>query len=118
MSEPAQVPGWTLGWRLKRALDFGHVSAQQMADELGVHPGTVSRFMNDRETPRRGYLKLWALRTGVPLEWLELGDDGLPRVDSNHQPAGWLSETAPVTTAELLALRKALPIRQQSRVTA
>src|SRR5690606_20591044 len=58
MSEPAstkheRIPEWTIGWRLKRALDFADLSAQEMATELGVHVGTVSRWMNDRETPRR-----------------------------------------------------------------
>lgn len=75
MSEPAtttgeRIPEWTLGWRLKRALHFADLSAQDMAAELGVHVGTVSRWMNDRETPRRAYLMAWALRCGVPYGWL------------------------------------------------
>lgn len=78
MSEAAirsEVPDWTLGWKLKRALDFAGVSAQDMAAELGVHVATVSRWMNDRETPRRAYVMAWALRTGVPVSWFD-GDDG------------------------------------------
>lgn len=102
MSEPTiphqGVPEWTLGWRLKRALSYAELSAQDMAAELGVHVATVSRWMNDREHPRRAYLMAWALRCGVPFGWLA-GDEKLPRVDSNHQPAGWLtdSKTAPST---------------------
>ena len=96
MSEPAssdqqQIPVWTLGWRLKRALDHGGVSAQEMALELGVHPGTVSRWMNDRETPRPIYVRAWAHRCRVPTDWLLYGDEhALPRVGSNHQPADFL----------------------------
>lgn len=103
------IPEWTLGWRLQRALDFAGITATDMADELGVARGTVSRWMNDHGAPPRlAYVKMWALRCGVNLGWLELGvgpdpspgapdprdsDDRaskakLPRVDSNHQPAG------------------------------
>ena len=102
MSEPSHgIPEWTLGWRLKRALSFADLSAQDMAAELGVHVATVSRWMNDREHPRRAYLMAWALRCGVPFGWL-VGDEGLPRVDSNHQPAGWLTDSeTPPSTREL-----------------
>ena len=108
MTEPAtprseRIPEWTLGWKLKRALDFAGLSAQQMAAELGVHVGTVSRWMNDRETPRRAYLMAWALRCGVPFDWLS-GDEGLPRVDSNHQPTGMWYESP--GTVEIAAMAK------------
>ena len=77
MSEIAQtgiVPDWTLGWRMQRALAHADVSVEQMGEELGVSRSTVSRWLNDRGGPPRiGYLKLWALRTGVPLEWLVTG---------------------------------------------
>lgn len=110
MSEAAtthsQVPKWTLGWKLKRALDFAGVSAQDMAGELGVHVATVSRWMNDRETPRRAYVMAWALRTGVPIEWFS-DEEGLPRVDSNHQPTGWWGDSAEKPgTAELAAMTR------------
>ncbi|MGH7338909.1 MAG: helix-turn-helix domain-containing protein [Candidatus Rokuibacteriota bacterium] len=89
MSEVAEVPTWTLGWRLQRALDFAGVSVQDMADELDVSRGTISRWCNDHGSPPRSiYLRAWATRCRVPMVWLQYGDDGLPRVDSNHQPAG------------------------------
>jgi transcriptional regulator with XRE-family HTH domain len=93
-----EVPPWTLGWRLLRALAWAGLTAEQMADELGIHRTTVSRWTHDRGRPTKGYLKLWALRCGVPYEWLVSGE-GLPRLDSNQQPAG--SVDGPVTTAEL-----------------
>lgn len=118
MSEAAmrsQVPEWTLGWKLKRALDFAGVSAQDMAGELGVHVATVSRWMNDRETPRRAYVMAWALRTGVPIEWFN-GEDELPRVDSNHQPTGWWTEPGPPSTAEIASIAKPIDgLRQRIR---
>jgi transcriptional regulator with XRE-family HTH domain len=74
-NEPGVVPDWTLGWRMQRALDFGHMKVQDMADELGVSRQTVSRWMSDKGTPpRRIYVQQWALRCGVPYEWLINGE--------------------------------------------
>jgi transcriptional regulator with XRE-family HTH domain len=70
MVETDQVPEWTLGWRLQRALAHAGVSVEEMADELGVTRQTIGRWLHERGEPKRGYLKLWALRTGVPLAWL------------------------------------------------
>ncbi|MGH9252897.1 MAG: helix-turn-helix domain-containing protein [Acidimicrobiales bacterium] len=103
--EQGTVPDWPLGWRMQRALSFAAISVEQMGEELGVSRSTISRWLNDRGAPSRGYLKLWALRTGVPLGWLD-GTEGLPRVDSNHQPAGWRVE--PVTQAELATFRRTI----------
>jgi transcriptional regulator with XRE-family HTH domain len=86
------VPDWTLGWRMNRALAHAGVSVQEMASDLGVSRGTLSRWMSDHgAAPRAIYLKQWALRTGVDYGWL-IGrpDDGgtlLPRPDSNGEPA-------------------------------
>ena len=124
MSAEPTVPDWTLGWRLRRALDFAGVSVAEMADELGVGRTTVSGWLNDPDRhPRRIYLRYWADRCRVPLDWLERGE--LPRVDSNHQPAGLLTDlrnpwpehasndesAAPAATrADLLALSKRIPL--------
>jgi transcriptional regulator with XRE-family HTH domain len=112
-----QVPDWTLGWKLKRALDFAGLSAQEMAAELGVHVGTVSRWMNDRETPRRAYLMAWALRCGVAFSWLT--EDESPQVSPDiavhpSRPAGIPSQPAtpghaPVDN-EITRLRKRIPL--------
>lgn len=99
------VPAVTLGWRLQMSLRQSGVSVQQMANELGLGRSTLSRWMNDHapEPPRAAYLKVWALRTGVPYEWLSTGaapttkgpgpgvsrDRGnkLPRLDSSQEPS-------------------------------
>jgi len=117
-AEPT-VPDWTLGWRLRRALDFAGVSVAEMAAELEVGRTTVSGWLNDPDRHvRRVYLRYWADRCRVPLDWLEYGE--LPRVDSNHQPAGWgmdhsgVEQTAAnvpaerLTKAEIKAFRFAL----------
>lgn len=67
--EPA-VPDWTLGWRLRRALDHAGLTVEEMADELGVSRSTVSRWVHDKGPMRPLYQKVWALRCGVPADWL------------------------------------------------
>jgi transcriptional regulator with XRE-family HTH domain len=95
------VPDWTLGWRLKRALDHAGIKSDEMAEELGVVRGTVSRWMNDvGAAPRAVYVRQWAMRTGVDLHWLETGVvvpaprdgggmDERARQDSNLRPADY-----------------------------
>lgn len=68
--ESTQIPDWTLGWRMQRSLAHAGLSIEEMSAELGVSRSTVSRWVNDHGEPRIGYLKLWALRCGVPLDWL------------------------------------------------
>ncbi len=71
LQERGDVPDWTIGWRLQRALAHADISVQEMADELGVSRSAISRWINDRGTPPRiGYVKLWSQLTGVDLEWL------------------------------------------------
>lgn len=73
---PNQVPEWTLGWRLQRALAHAGISAEEMGESLGVTRSTVSRWMHDRGgPPRKIYVRHWAMRTGVSYEWLSGDDD-------------------------------------------
>ena len=68
------------------ALNMATLSREQMADELGVHPTTVSRWMSDKGTPpHRAYLRLWAEATHVRLDWLETGQtsDSSPLTGGN-----------------------------------
>lgn len=58
---------------MRRALRVAEISSNEMADYLGVSRTSVSAWINGRNEPRRTALIAWALRTGVPLEWLETG---------------------------------------------
>jgi transcriptional regulator with XRE-family HTH domain len=68
------VPEITLGWRLRIALERADIKADDMAKELGVHRGTITRWTHDigRE-PRPIYLQRWADICGVPYAWLLAG---------------------------------------------
>jgi hypothetical protein len=79
----ADIPVWTLADRLRKSLEHAGVDVDEMAQYLEVHPNTIRNWTRGRTRPRASEVTLWAMRTGVSREWL------LPRVDSNHQPAGW-----------------------------
>ena len=62
-----------VGDRIRKALEVGNVTVQEMADYLGIHRNSVGAWMNLRRQPSKQSLRLIALRTGVPFEWLETG---------------------------------------------
>lgn len=94
-----RIPALTLGWRLKMAL--GEMSAQTMADHLGVSRQTLSRWMADKGAPpKRAYVVQWALATGVPVEWLERG-----AVDQSGPDGGGSRDTQ--RYADVLVLSRA-----------
>lgn len=79
MTEPLggwTVPQWTLGERLRKARTHVDLTVDEMADELGCTTKTIYNYEQDRTVVRVPALKLWALRTGVPLLWLIEGDEG------------------------------------------
>ena len=45
-----------------------------MADELGVSLNTVYNYAGGRTRASRAVLRVWAMRCGVPFDWLEHGD--------------------------------------------
>lgn len=59
--------------RMRKTLRHTGISVQQMADYLGVSRNTVGSWINGHTPPDRRTILLWAMRTGVPVEWLETG---------------------------------------------
>ena len=69
-----RVPTFTLGWRMRIALESAGITAGDMAIELGYNRTTLTRWMHDQgPTPRPSLMKQWALATGVSYEWLRYG---------------------------------------------
>lgn len=90
-TEGLHIPAWDLADRLRKALREADLSVQEMADYLDVSRNTVSAWINGRTPPGVQSVRLWALRTGVPYEWLRTGasdDDphGGPGDDPTGQP--------------------------------
>lgn len=66
----------TLGWRLRMSLEHAGIKADEMAQQLHVHRGTVTRWTHDIGSPPRAiYLERWAQITRVPLAWLQGADE-------------------------------------------
>lgn len=88
---------WTLGDRLRRALDHGNVRVKDMQAELGVSHGTMTNYLNNTTKPNRSTLKVWALRCGVSFEWLVNGVD-----DSTVSPSTYRTNVIPPFVVEAL----------------
>lgn len=85
--------------RMRKALRISGMGVSEMAEYLGVARNTVSTWINGKIRPSTQTLRLWALRTGVPYEWLLNGDaphrnnpdggqsESCARRDSNPQPS-------------------------------
>lgn len=108
-----------LGDRLSKALHVAGVSTTEMADELEVARSTISNYLNDHTKPKRLYLRMWALKTGVPLEWLETGifpetpeTEKAPTPKGEGDGASYRTRTGPYAlqgdrTAEIIPLFQA-----------
>ena len=67
------IPQLTLGWRLQMSLQSADLGVKEMADYLDVDRNTVSRWLHDKNEPPRAAILAWAMKTGVPLPWIESG---------------------------------------------
>lgn len=66
---------WDLADRLRKSLRISGVTSNAMGEYLDLSRTSISAYINGRTHPDQRTLRLWALRTGVPLEWLEHGAD-------------------------------------------
>lgn len=80
------APPWNLADRLEKARKHARVSVGEMADYLGVSPGTVHNWTSGRIRPKVQTLRLWAIRCGVPYAWLETGTGTTWRYPENLCP--------------------------------
>ena len=93
MSEQPQVSGipeFELEDRMRVSMRRAGVGVSAMADYFGVRRETIGTWINGRIRPGTQSLRLWALRTGVPYEWLRTGEVCAIR-DSNPEPADYVT---------------------------
>lgn len=76
MQAPGPVPEWDQSDRMRKALRVADISVAEIAEYLDVARNTVSTWINGHIEPSTQTLRLWALRTGVPYEWLKTGETG------------------------------------------
>lgn len=108
-----------LGDRLSKALHVANVTSNDMAAELDVSRTTISNYLNGRTKPKGLYMRIWALKTGVPLEWLETGifpeapeTEKTPTPKGEGDGASYRTRTGPYAlqgdrTAEIIPLFQA-----------
>lgn len=109
------VPEFDIHDRLRKARDVAGLDQQTLGDEIDVSRNTVVNYeTGSTQRLKAIVLKQWALRTGVPYEWLTTGEeppqapdggDQLPRQDLNLQPSGYWSSQA--IQSRILSLRRA-----------
>lgn len=76
--------------RLAKSLRIARMTSNAMAAHLGVSRTTISNYINGRTTPDRSQRRDWALKTGVPLDYIE---DGII-------PEDWTPPTHPADPSE------------------
>lgn len=70
------VPQWTPRDRLRKAREVTGLNQADFAHDLGVSRGTVKNYERGATAEyKRPVLLAWAMRSGVPLEWLLTGQD-------------------------------------------
>jgi transcriptional regulator with XRE-family HTH domain len=71
--QPVGIPEWDLTDRLRKSLRSSRLSVQAMADHLDVHRKTVGNYLSGATRPTTSTLRVWAMRCGVPFDWLAYG---------------------------------------------
>lgn len=67
------VPEWTITDRLRKARELTGLDQETFAKDIGASRGTVSNYERGSKTHQKSVLMTWAMRSGVPLEWLLTG---------------------------------------------
>lgn len=74
-TDESYFPTWTLGWRLRRAIEHAGMTTDELAVRLDVSRSTISRWCNDRGAPPKSlYLSAIAQTCHVDPAWLRTGE--------------------------------------------
>ena len=86
------IPVWTLGDRLRKARELASIGQVEFSKMTDIARSSIVRYEGDVSVPRRHVLLVWAMATGVNLEWLETGTapvpEGTEAVGDFEPPAG------------------------------
>src|SRR4029077_20727315 len=67
------IPQWTMLDRLRKARETAGFSKEDLAAALEVSRSTVGNYENGKVRPQPIVVKMWAMITGVPVEWIRTG---------------------------------------------
>lgn len=110
------MPVFTMGDRLRKAREEAGLGHSELARDIGVSRNTITNYERGHVQPRRGALMLWAMRTRVPVVWLETGEAPSPGGDgaslytpwdSNPEPSGSGPSAIRLYPAQVLELARA-----------
>jgi transcriptional regulator with XRE-family HTH domain len=77
------IPTWTLADRLRKARMSAGLDQRELAQLMDYSHGAIAQWESGHRNARPRVLKLWALATGVPFDWLCYGEQG-----SSGDPGG------------------------------
>ncbi|MBI4914112.1 MAG: helix-turn-helix transcriptional regulator [Acidobacteria bacterium] len=69
----------TLGTRIAHARDRNRLTQNELAERLGIHPMTLSKWERGEQIPRRTTLLALGETLGVSVDWLESGRGSEPQ---------------------------------------
>lgn len=105
VTQPRNIPEWTLGDRLTKARETGRdgteIPVPEMAELMGRKTSTIYAWENDERTPSFAKINLWAEICGVDPVWLAYGYDG-------NQTTGRLPASAALPAQMQLPLMSAI----------
>lgn len=68
------VPEWTLADRLRKAREHAELEQLELSEISGISRAAISNAERGSTSPHRSTLMLWAMATGVSLNWLLTGE--------------------------------------------
>lgn len=77
VDESDLIPKWSVGDRLSKSRRAAGIGSREMCEFLGIHRNSLNAYEHDRSRAPLAILRLWAIRTEVPLAWLQ--GEGDPR---------------------------------------
>lgn len=69
------IPHFTVADRLRKAREAAGLDQTGLARRMGVSRGTISNTERGVVSVRRPMVGAWSLATGVPVSWIETGED-------------------------------------------
>ena len=87
------VPQWTLADRLRKAREEAGLEQLELAEISGISRAAISNAERGSTTPHRSTLMLWAMATGVSLEWIQTGEIPAETDEAPAEETGASSES-------------------------
>ena len=70
-----RIPTWTVGDRLRKAREAAGLRQVDLCTQLHVARATIAGWENDQHKPTFLAIERWAQITGVPVNWLAVGEE-------------------------------------------